>query len=108
MRVKQSLTMASVELVEAGEVTFVEVDSIKNGRISSVSYNNMFVSTKQREKVLLNDVTGEIKAGFCAVMGASGSGKTTFLSALALRIDRSKMNVKGTFLNTIQVTSSLR
>ena len=88
--------MASVELVEAGQVTpFVEVDSAKYGRITSVSYSNMFVTTKQQEKVLLRDVSGEIKAGFCAVMGASGSGKTTFLSTLALRIDKFKMNVKG-------------
>ena len=88
--------MASVELVEAGQITpFVEVDSAKSSGITSVSYSNMFVATKQHEKVLLCDVSGEIKAGFCAVMGASGSGKTTFLSTLALRIDKSMMTIKG-------------
>jgi ABC-type lipoprotein export system ATPase subunit len=37
------------------------------------------------------------KGGFCAIMGASGGGKTTLLSALSLRLDTRKMNVTGEF-----------
>lgn len=66
-----------------------------------LSFQNLSVETvpyfkpKSISKILLNNVSGNITGGLCAVMGSSGSGKTTFLSALALRIDPFRMKVTG-------------
>ena len=61
-----------------------------------ISFANLSVSTKKSpEKVILNGITGTIPGGFCAIMGGSGSGKTTFVSALSLRTDQYRMNVSG-------------
>jgi len=65
--------------------------SFHNLTVETVSYFNL----KSTPKTLLDNVSGNITGGLCAVMGSSGSGKTTFLSALALRIDPFRMKVKG-------------
>ena len=65
--------------------------SFQNLSVETVSY----FKPKSISKTLLNDVSGNITGGLCAVMGSSGSGKTTFLSALALRIDPFRMKVTG-------------
>ena len=65
--------------------------SFQNLTVETVSYFN----PKSISKTLLNNVSGNITGGLCAVMGSSGSGKTTFLSALALRIDPFRMKVTG-------------
>ena len=65
--------------------------SFQNLTVETVSYFN----PKSISKTLLNNVSGNITGGLCAVMGSSGSGKTTFLSALALRIDPFRMKVAG-------------
>ena len=46
-------------------------------------------------KALLDDIRGCITGGLWGVMGASGSGKTTFLSTLALRLDTRAMKMVG-------------
>jgi ABC-type multidrug transport system ATPase subunit len=51
---------------------------------------------KSAPKCLLNNLSGEIVGpGLVAVMGRSGSGKTTFLSSLAMRLDLHRMSLKG-------------
>jgi ABC-type multidrug transport system ATPase subunit len=46
-------------------------------------------------KALLNNISGAITGGLWAIMGASGSGKTTFLSVLSLRLDTQRMKMSG-------------
>lgn len=49
-----------------------------------------------KERVLLHNISGQVKPGqFLAVMGPTGSGKTTFLTVLSNRI---KKGVTGTIL----------
>ena len=61
------------------------------------AWDNLTVSTKVNgeSKTLLNNISGTITGGFWAIMGASGGGKTTLLSTLALRLDKSKMDIEG-------------
>jgi ABC-type multidrug transport system fused ATPase/permease subunit len=49
-----------------------------------ISFKDLTLTLKSRNKHILRNVTGKIKPGrITAVMGPSGAGKTTFLSALA-------------------------
>eukprot|EP00602_Paraphysomonas_sp_CaronLab_P006649 CAMPEP_0185035536 /NCGR_PEP_ID=MMETSP1103-20130426/27085_1 /TAXON_ID=36769 /ORGANISM="Paraphysomonas bandaiensis, Strain Caron Lab Isolate" /LENGTH=593 /DNA_ID=CAMNT_0027572661 /DNA_START=1 /DNA_END=1782 /DNA_ORIENTATION=+ len=62
-----------------------------------LTFDHLTVKTKTRpEKILLNNVSGQITGGFWAIMGASGGGKTTLLSTLSLRLDRKYMDIQGT------------
>eukprot|EP01038_Epipyxis_sp_PR26KG_P009365 gene9365-12616_t len=77
--------------------------------IASISWSHLTVTTKYKksyiqdfflnesteENYLIQDISGVIKSGMCAIMGSSGSGKTTFLSALAMRLDTYRMGVSG-------------
>lgn len=51
-------------------------------------WKDVTVMARGGKKILLNAVSGQIEAGFCAIMGPSGSGKTTLLNTLACRLDR--------------------
>lgn len=46
-------------------------------------------------KALLDNIGGYITGGLWGILGASGSGKTTFLSTLALRLDTRAMRMVG-------------
>ena len=49
-----------------------------------ISFKNLTLTLKVKNKHLLRCVTGKIKPGrITAVLGPSGAGKTTFLSAIA-------------------------
>jgi ABC-type multidrug transport system ATPase subunit len=55
-------------------------------------------STRSRGsyKTILDDVSVDVPAGsLTAILGSSGSGKTTFLNAIAHRISSKSMNVSG-------------
>ena len=58
-------------------------------------WSNLSVIFKKTNIKLINNLNGYIKSGFCAIMGQSGSGKTTFLSALAKRISLYEMKIEG-------------
>eukprot|EP01038_Epipyxis_sp_PR26KG_P005768 gene5768-7964_t len=75
----------------------------------TLSWSHLTVTTKSKRKLtetftqlgqpapiktLISDVSGVMGSGLCAIMGSSGSGKTTFLSAMAMRLD-ARMKVKG-------------
>jgi ABC-type multidrug transport system fused ATPase/permease subunit len=52
-----------------------------------INIHNVTYSVSSRDKAILRDVSGEIKAGrLVALMGGSGSGKTTLLNIIAGRI----------------------
>lgn len=60
-----------------------------------LSWKNLSITSKKTNTKLVNNLNGYIKSGFCAIMGQSGSGKTTFLSALAKRISITDMKIEG-------------
>eukprot|EP00598_Pedospumella_elongata_P006933 CAMPEP_0184968660 /NCGR_PEP_ID=MMETSP1098-20130426/1641_1 /TAXON_ID=89044 /ORGANISM="Spumella elongata, Strain CCAP 955/1" /LENGTH=166 /DNA_ID=CAMNT_0027490305 /DNA_START=131 /DNA_END=628 /DNA_ORIENTATION=+ len=61
-----------------------------------LTFSNVTVSKRgSYEKKLLKNVTGTITGGLWAIMGSSGSGKTTFLSTIALRLNTGVMSVEG-------------
>ncbi len=62
-----------------------------------LTFTDLVVSVKKKDKVLIDHVSGSITGGFWAIMGASGSGKTTLLSTLSLRLDTKYMNIEGEF-----------
>lgn len=71
---------------------------------SVLSWRDLVVTTKvskaKVQKQLLNNLSGSITGGLWAIMGSSGSGKTTFLSCLAMRLDSYRMGISGdVFLN---------
>lgn len=67
-----------------------------------ITWQNLTVSTipkrGQEPKKLLSNLSGIISGGLWAIMGGSGSGKTTFLSTLALRLDSTRMKIEGKVL----------
>jgi len=64
-----------------------------------LTWEKMVASTMPKRgrpaKDLLKGVSGTITGGLWGIMGASGSGKTTFLSVLSHRIDTNRMTVTG-------------
>ena len=91
--------MASASEVELGEAR-QSTTSTSDASVC-LSWSRLTVSTKSKtggtaSKQLLNGVSGTIKGGLWAIMGASGSGKTTFMSSLSLRLDTYRMQQTGT------------
>jgi ABC-type multidrug transport system ATPase subunit len=51
-----------------------------------LQWKNLSITTKDRKKLILDNINGEIKSGTTlAIMGSSGAGKTTFLNYLSKR-----------------------
>ncbi|GMG99418.1 hypothetical protein Nepgr_001258 [Nepenthes gracilis] len=73
-----------------GNLTFSQVISmatsshIKKRPLIEVAFKDLTITLKGRQKCLLKCLNGKIMPGhIAAIMGPSGAGKTTFLSALA-------------------------
>lgn len=72
-----------------------------------LSWSNLSIISKKTKTKLINNLDGYIKSGFCAIMGQSGSGKTTFLSALAKRILSNDMMIEGSiYINNKSYTNN--
>lgn len=65
----------------------------------TLTWKDLVVTTKvsksKVQKQLLNNISGSITGGLWAIMGSSGSGKTTFLSCLSYRLDTFRMSMSG-------------
>ncbi|EAR83198.2 ABC transporter family protein (macronuclear) [Tetrahymena thermophila SB210] len=63
----------------------------------NISYNNIcyYVNDGKKERKVLDNLSGTFKTGLNAIMGGSGSGKTSFLNVLAKKIDFKKHKVEG-------------
>lgn len=72
------------DLTFSGVVKMATNNDIRKRPLIEISFKDLTLTLKAKNKHLLRCVTGKIKPGrITAVMGPSGAGKTTFLSALA-------------------------
>ncbi|KAJ0045872.1 hypothetical protein Pint_06013 [Pistacia integerrima] len=71
-------------LTFSGVISMATNTEVRKRPLIEVSFKDLTLTLKTKNKHLLRCVTGKIKPGrITAVMGPSGAGKTTFLSALA-------------------------
>ncbi|KAM2198559.1 hypothetical protein ACFX1Q_001821 [Malus domestica] len=72
------------DLTFSGVVKMATNNKIRKRLLIEISFKDLTLTLKAKNKHLLRCVTGKIRPGrITAVMGPSGAGKTTFLSALA-------------------------
>ncbi|GJN39438.1 hypothetical protein PR202_gb28558 [Eleusine coracana subsp. coracana] len=68
----------------AGVISMATEDDIKKRPAIEIAFKDLTLTLKGSKKKLLRSVTGKLMPGrVAAVMGPSGAGKTTFLSAIA-------------------------
>ncbi|GAV67882.1 ABC_tran domain-containing protein, partial [Cephalotus follicularis] len=71
-------------LTFSGIISMATDSDVKTRPVIEISFNDLTLTLKGKNKHLMRCVTGKIMPGrVSAVMGPSGAGKTTFLSALA-------------------------
>ncbi|KAL3649710.1 ABC transporter G member 24 [Castilleja foliolosa] len=71
-------------LTFSGVISLATDSEIKKRPLIEIAFKDLTVTLKGKHKNLMRAVTGKIKPGrITAIMGPSGAGKTTFLSALA-------------------------
>lgn len=71
-------------LTFSGVISMATNDETRTRPLIEIAFRDLSVTLKGKHKKLLRSVTGKIKPGrITAIMGPSGAGKTTFLSALA-------------------------
>ncbi|XP_061345734.1 putative white-brown complex homolog protein 30 [Gastrolobium bilobum] len=71
-------------LTFSGVISMATDGEVRTRPVIEVAFNDLTLTLKGKNKHLLRCVTGKIMPGrVSAVMGPSGAGKTTFLSALA-------------------------
>ncbi|PON68005.1 Phosphonate C-P lyase system [Trema orientale] len=72
------------DLTFSGVIKMATHNKIRKQPLIEISFKDLTLTLKAKKKHLLRCVTGSIKPGrITSVMGPSGAGKTTFLSALA-------------------------
>lgn len=81
---EKAMQQQNKDLTFSGVVSLATNTEIKKRPLIEISFKDLTLTLKAKNKHLLRCVTGKIKPGrITAVMGPSGAGKTTFLSALA-------------------------
>ncbi|KAL6545368.1 ABC transporter G member 24 [Orobanche gracilis] len=71
-------------LTFSGVISMATNSESRKRPLIEIAFRDLTVTLKGKHKNLLQSVTGKIKPGrITAIMGPSGAGKTTFLSALA-------------------------
>ncbi|CAN1238105.1 Putative white-brown complex homolog protein 30 [Linum grandiflorum] len=81
---EKAMQQQSKDLTFSGVVKMAAGHEVKKRPLIEISFKDLTLTLKNKKKHLLRCVTGKIKPGrITAVMGPSGAGKTTFLSALA-------------------------
>jgi ABC-type multidrug transport system ATPase subunit len=62
----------------------IQYSGKNNAQKNILQWLNLSITTKNDERVILDNLTGEAKSGeSLAIMGSSGAGKTTFLNYLS-------------------------
>uniref|UniRef100_A0A5B7AXX0 Putative ABC transporter G family member 28-like n=1 Tax=Davidia involucrata TaxID=16924 RepID=A0A5B7AXX0_DAVIN len=81
---EKALQQQNKNLTFSGVISMATNTEIRKRPVIEVSFKDLTLTLKGKNKHLLRCVTGKIKPGcITAVMGPSGAGKTTFISALA-------------------------
>ncbi|XVE68841.1 hypothetical protein DITRI_Ditri09bG0102200 [Diplodiscus trichospermus] len=81
---EKAMQQENKNLTFSGVVSMATNPEIRKKPLIEVSFKDLTLTLKGKDKHLLRCVTGKIKPGrITAVMGPSGAGKTTFISALA-------------------------
>ncbi|KAK9682301.1 hypothetical protein RND81_10G064100 [Saponaria officinalis] len=81
---KKTRERQSENLKISGVVSMTTVEQLKKRPSISIAFKDITLTLKCKKKRLLKNLTGKIMPSrIAAVMGPSGAGKTTFLSALA-------------------------
>ncbi|XWS07978.1 hypothetical protein CRYUN_Cryun41cG0037500 [Craigia yunnanensis] len=92
---EKALQQENKNLTFSGVVSTATNPEIRKRPLIEVSFKEITLTLKGKDKHLLRCVTGKIKPGrITAVMGPSGAGKTTFISALAGKAIGCKMTVE--------------
>ncbi|KAI4382719.1 hypothetical protein MLD38_008646 [Melastoma candidum] len=81
---EKALEVKNKNLTFSGVLSKATNPELKKRPLIEVSFKDLTLTLKAKKKHLLRCVTGSLKPGrIAAVMGPSGAGKTSFLSALA-------------------------
>jgi ABC-type glutathione transport system ATPase component len=81
---EKAMEQQNQNLTFSGVVSMATEDDIKQRPTIEISFKDLTLTLKGSKKKLLRSVTGKLMPGrVAAVMGPSGAGKTTFLSAIA-------------------------
>ncbi|XP_008314845.1 broad substrate specificity ATP-binding cassette transporter ABCG2b [Cynoglossus semilaevis] len=99
-----------------GDQEFIPQEECFQERGPTVSFSNLHYSIQETrccrntglEKQILKDVSGIMRPGMNAIMGATGSGKTSLLDVLAGRKDPAGLRQGQVLVDGQAVTSELR
>ncbi|KAK3026899.1 hypothetical protein RJ639_041368 [Escallonia herrerae] len=81
---KEKVLQQNKNLTFSGVISMATDTGLKKRPMIEISFKDLTLTLKGKRKHLLRCVTGRVMPGrITAVMGPSGAGKTTFLSALA-------------------------
>ncbi|KAJ1259246.1 hypothetical protein BS78_10G139400 [Paspalum vaginatum] len=81
---EKAMEQDAKNLTFSGVISMATEDEIKKRPTIEIAFKDLTLTLKGSKKKLLRSVTGKLMAGrVAAVMGPSGAGKTTFLSAIA-------------------------
>ncbi|KAA8539287.1 hypothetical protein F0562_025979 [Nyssa sinensis] len=81
---EKALQQQNKNLTFSGVISMATNTEFRKRPVIEVAFRDLTLTLKGKNKHLLRCVTGKIKPGcITAVMGPSGAGKTTFISALA-------------------------
>ncbi|XP_043706528.1 ABC transporter G family member 28-like isoform X2 [Telopea speciosissima] len=84
---EKALQQQNKNLTFSGVISMATENEIRTRPVIEVAFKDLTLTLKGKNKHLMRSVTGKIVPGHVsAVMGPSGAGKTTFLSALAGKI----------------------
>ncbi|XP_042511538.1 ABC transporter G family member 28-like isoform X2 [Macadamia integrifolia] len=84
---EKALQQQNKNLTFSGVISMATDNDIRTRPVIEVAFKDLTLTLKGKNKHLLRCVTGKIVPGHVsAVMGPSGAGKTTFLSALAGKV----------------------
>ncbi|URD82215.1 ABC transporter G family member [Musa troglodytarum] len=83
---KEKVLQQEKKLTFSGVISMARKNEIRTRPLVEISFEDLTLVLKRNKKQLLTSVTGKLIPGHVtAIMGPSGAGKTTFLSALAGR-----------------------
>ncbi|KAK3134654.1 hypothetical protein QOZ80_6AG0551790 [Eleusine coracana subsp. coracana] len=81
---EKAMEQQNQNLTFSGVISMATEDDIKKRPAIEIAFKDLTLTLKGSKKKLLRSVTGKLMPGrVAAVMGPSGAGKTTFLSAIA-------------------------